>query len=614
MSKSASTAPRVEPSVELPISPAVRHGPTLGLLVLALAAVWLGWWWHRLERHGPRLGDELGEPAPTRWGYVLIPDAPPAPTPADQLEARLSAFARHVEEIHASVDPPLVAFGAEALRADIEEVIARVDDRAQVSVHIRDLDSGRVLFDYYGSALLNPASNNKLLTTSAALDLLGADYVFETRVLLVGKRLYLIGEGDPTIDGEALAALAQEVAERVPTAELTQILVDDSAFSPRQFGPGYSKDGWGASYMAPSGALSVNFNTVEVTVYRVKGGRAPVVRVELDGAHVVVENRARFGAKTALEVRSHREVAAGADEPGREQVRTRVEISGTLAKSSAGIKLRRRVVDPGMYAGTAFAQMLASASHSEALAVAIGVAPLPDPDALDEDHGDGDHVELPRMIGQTEAGEDILLVARRRSPPLIEIVGGLLTYSNNFMAEQLLRTLGWRMTGDPGDWDNGSAVIRGYWEALGNDPDALVFENASGLSSVGRITTAGLVDLMAVAARTQSAGASLFDALPVAGSQGTMRTRLRRSSKRVRAKTGTLDGVSGLTGVITTEDGEPQVAFSILINVRETDRMAAASRRKIEDAIVMHVLDHIDGWEAIRGTIVLDLPELWVTP
>jgi D-alanyl-D-alanine carboxypeptidase/D-alanyl-D-alanine-endopeptidase (penicillin-binding protein 4) len=575
------------------------------------------WWWHREQQPASRSNADpvADEPIARAWsGFMLIPDAPPPPTAEEQLEARLAAFARQVERVRARIDPPLVAFGAESLREELEQVIARVDDRAQVSVHIRDLASGRVLFDYYGDTLLNPASNNKLLTTSAALDLLGPDYVFETRVLLIGQSLYLVGEGDPTIDAEALAELAKAVAERIPAGSITEIVVDDSAFSPQVFGPGYIEDGWGASYMAPSGALSVNFNTVEITVYR--KGRAPIVRVEPESTHVVVENRAKLGSATHLDLRSYRDaqvVPAESDEPPREQTLTRVVVEGSLAKSSRGYKVRRRVVDPGMFTGGAFARMLAGFSQSEPLPVRTGVAPRLDAEARDEDHDD-EHVEFPRIVGSDAEGQDVLLVAQRRSPPLLEIVGGLLSYSNNFMAEQILRTLGWRMTGDPGDWDNGSAVIRGYWAALGNDPNALVFENGSGLSAVGRVTTTGLVDLMAVAARTQEAGASLFDALPVAGSQGTVRTRLRRSGKRVRAKTGTLDGVSGLTGVITSEAGLPQVAFSILINVRETDRMAAATRRKTEDKIVMAVLDHIDDWEAIRGTLIVDIPELAVTP
>jgi D-alanyl-D-alanine carboxypeptidase/D-alanyl-D-alanine-endopeptidase (penicillin-binding protein 4) len=563
----------------------------------------------RLEPYRPRVIDVAPEPEPWLANLVLIPNELPEPPPVDKLEARLAALARRVEAASANIDRlPMVAFDVDALRGDIEQAIARIDDRAQVSVHVRDLESDRVLFDYYGDTLLNPASNHKLLTSSAALELLGSDYVFETRVLLVGESLILVGEGDPTLDADGLRVLVNEVAERVPVATLTEIVVDDSAFSPRSFGPGYSEHGVGASYEAPSGALSLNFNTVEITVYPV--GRSAAVKLEPDSTHVIVDNQAKLGGGSSdLDVRAERSVVGDAT---RESALTKIEVVGTLARGSRGYKVRRRVVDPGMFAGGAFAMMLSEASQSARLPVRVGTCPPVDLGALDE-HGDGEALTFPVVLEPPEDGRSTMLVARRRSPPLIEIVGGVLAYSNNFAAEQILRTLGWRMTGDPGDWDNGSEVVRGYWIALGNDPAALVFENASGLSATGRVTTSGLVDLMAVATRTQAAGASLIDALPVAGTE-TLRTRLRRSGKRVRAKTGTLDGVSGLSGVITTEAGVAQVAFSILINVREDDRVRAGTRRKIEDRIVMDVLEHIDGWAATRGTLILDLEPLPVTP
>lgn len=598
---------------------AVRPGWIVLLIAAMLAGA--GLLSARIEPLRPQVIEVEAEPKlePGISGLVLIPNQPPEPPPVDVLEARLAALASRVEAASANVeDLPEVAFDVEALRSDIEHAIARIQDRAQVSVHVRDLESDRVLFDYYGTALLNPASNHKLLTSSAALELLGPDYVFETRVLLVDESLVLVGEGDPTIDADALQMLANEVAERIPVATLSEIVVDDSAFSPRSFGPGYSDEGVGASYEAPSGALSLNFNTVEVTVYPV--GRKAAVKLEPDSTHLIVDNRARIGGGTSdLEIRAERElkVAVGdatADVP-RESVLTKIEVVGNLARGSRGYKVRRRVLDPGMFTAGAFALMLAEASQSEQLPVRVGtIGPL-DLETLDslEEHGDGEALELPIELEPVD-GHSAMLVARRHSPPLIEVVGGVLAYSNNFAAEQLLRTLGWRMTGDPGDWDNGSEVVRGYWIALGNDPDALVFENASGLSRTGRVTTSALVDLMAVATRTQTAGASLIDALPVAGREGTLRTRLRRSGKRVRAKTGTLDGVSGLTGVITSEAGVPQVAFSILINVHEDNRLAADSRRKIEDRIVMDVLEHIDGWAATRSTLILDLEPLPVTP
>ena len=186
----ARSKPPREPSLSsetlssLGISPAaraaraVRQRPALLGVSLVVALLGSGWWWHR-ARAGVTDRDsdvEADAPIARAWsGFTLIPDAPPPATAAQQLEARLSTFARHVDRVRATIDPPLVDFGSDALREKIERIIARVDDRAQVSVHIRDLDSGRVLFDYYGDTLLNPASNHKLLTTSAALDLLGPD-------------------------------------------------------------------------------------------------------------------------------------------------------------------------------------------------------------------------------------------------------------------------------------------------------------------------------------------------------------------------------------------------------------------------------------------------------
>src|SRR5690606_34816333 len=244
-------------SITLPSSPALRRAPALLGLVVVLGFLWSGWRWHEVRGRRPQIQalDDDRLPIASTPGIVLIPDVPPPLTPSEQLEARLAAFARHVERLRVGSAPPLVAFNSESLREDIEQIVARIGDRAQVSVHIRDLDSGRVLFDHYGDSLLNPASNHKLLTTSAALDLLGPDYMFETRVLLIGETLYLIGEGDPTVDGEALAHVAQQVAERSSAGSITEIVVDDSAFSPRTIGPGYAEDNWGASYMAPSGAL-----------------------------------------------------------------------------------------------------------------------------------------------------------------------------------------------------------------------------------------------------------------------------------------------------------------------------------------------------------------------
>jgi D-alanyl-D-alanine carboxypeptidase/D-alanyl-D-alanine-endopeptidase (penicillin-binding protein 4) len=492
--------------------------------------------------------------------------------PRALLAGRLRALSGELARLREAIAPPPEApaqFDVAGLDAEIGRIVASLERRADVSVHVRDLRADFVLYDRRGDAPLNPASNHKLLTASAALDLLGEEFRFETRALALDGALYLVGEGDPTLDTQGLRTLADDLARAVDPATLTRVVVDDLAFSPRRLAPGFADDGVGVSYQAPSGALSLEFNTVVVTVTAPKTRARPKEVVPLEvvlsppSTHLRLDHQGSVG-RAPLTVRTY-----AIDEDG--ETRTVVEVRGQLRPGRAQT-LRRRVGDPGLYTGGALAVMLAERTGGPPPPVSRGPAPAAGP----------------------------VRVAVRESPPLKDVARAALTWSNNFIAEQLLRTLGARMTGEPGDWDNGAEVVLAYWQALGLPANALVFENGSGLSDRGRVTTTALVDLIAVAHRVHGPG-GLLSALPVAGEEGTMRARLRRSGKRVRAKTGTMDGISGLSGVITAEDGAPQVAFSILINVREGSAAAAAKRRAAADRIVLAVLRAVDQWEVDRA-------------
>jgi D-alanyl-D-alanine carboxypeptidase/D-alanyl-D-alanine-endopeptidase (penicillin-binding protein 4) len=512
---------------------------------------------------------ELEERAPNNGSYLWVPQWDASPVHPQGLDASLSALASEVAMRAPEDGRASTAVDSERLERGLSALIDDIDDRAQISVHLRDLRSDEVIFDHDGDRPLIPASNQKLLTSAAALDLLGPEYGFHTEVLLVGQELYIVGHGDPILDHRDMEKLALEVAAATAVAQVERIVVDDSAFSSRRFAPGFDPEGAGVSYQAPSGALSLNFNTVEVTVYGKGRGSRPAVSVFPPSTQVEVQNRARHGSGS-LAIRSRGVAASRAREESRS--RTVIEVAGRIPRGQA-MTLRRRVDDPGLFAGGVFAHMLAQATGTEPLPVRVGT------------------------VGEADGEPELLAV--HESPHLLEIVEGELAYSNNLMAEQLLRTVAWRMTGEPGDWENGRQVLEGYWRALGNDPDEFVFENGSGMSSRARLTTSGIVDVMAIAHRAGPERAGLIDVLPVAGEAGTMRGRLRGAGKRVRAKTGTMDGVSGLSGVIAGESGEPRVAFSILINVEQGNRMYAASRRDAEDGIVMAILDELDRREHV---------------
>jgi D-alanyl-D-alanine carboxypeptidase/D-alanyl-D-alanine-endopeptidase (penicillin-binding protein 4) len=419
-----------------------------------------------------------------------------------------------------------------------------------------------VLFDAFGDAPLNPASNQKLLTSAAALELLGPDYTFETRVMRDDTRLYLVGEGDPQLGVDDLRVLAGEVVANSDVSSFTELVVDASAFSHDRLAPGYDPGGPGPAYEAESSALSVGYNFVTITA-AAKAGQIVVTTLPSTRA-IVIDNRARVGSRRKLSVRT-------LDRDGV----TVVEVRGTLNKRGPAHVVNLRIHSPARVTGSLFAEALAELSASEPLAVERGVTP-----------------------------ESAEVLAQHESATLLEILDLGLAYSNNFIAEQVLRTLAWRMTGEPGDWAAGQDILLDYWSALGNDPEQVVIENGSGLSRNGRLTTHGLVDLIALASRGAAPGRGLIDALPVAGEAGTLRSRLRLSGKRVRAKTGTLFDVSGLTGVITAEDGTPVVAFSILINAIDVAKLDAPVRRAIEDRIVTATLWALDDYEARLAGIV----------
>jgi len=546
------------------------RGSIAAAVVVLVGATWFGRTWYRGHTTLPEAATlDMPEAESTpEVSLVIRPDQDRLPTAAESLEQRLAALATTFERRRDPDEVPgLVEFDVEGLAAEIGVVLAGVGDAAQVSIHIRDLRTGHVLFDDFGDTPLNPASNQKLLTSAAALELLGPDYTFATRVLRDETSLYLVGEGDPTLQVEDLRELAIAVAPVLDFTGMQRVVYDDSAFSPRRLAPGYDPGGPGLAYEAESSALAVGYNYVEIIATANAKAKRVDVTTRPATAAIVIDNKAKLGSKRAIEVRTRERDGD-----------TVVEARGTLPKRTSPVIVRRRIHDPARVAASLFVEILAEQTTSLPLPIEPGIAP-----------------------GTAEE------IANHESAALVEVLDLGLAYSNNFIAEQVLRTLAWRMTGEPGTWTAGEDILRGYWSALGADPEGIVIENGSGLSRNGRLTTTGLVDLLAMAARGTGPGHSLIDVLPVAGEPGTLRARLRLSGKRVRAKTGTLSDVSGLSGVITAEDGTPQVAFSILINARDVARLGAPVRRSIEDRIVTATLFALDDYEArIAGLVAPD--------
>lgn len=477
----------------------------------------------------------------------LEPSVRPGPAVANasawptKIDARLDALSTGHD-----ADPASQAPARPGLQTKLQAIAEGTPAGARIGIAVKDLETDATLFEWNAAEPLNPASNHKLLTATAAIALLGADFRFRTRVVRDGDILYIVGGGDPSLQVEDIEHLADEAKTALgDESVIREVRVDESFFSDRRFGPGYDPSGPGVSYMAPSAPLSMQFNTVVINARPGRLGEAPRVDVSPACDHIIVRNSATTVRGGGLSIETHAEGD-----------KTVVDIRGRMGPRHGRVRMRRRITDPGNFAAHTFARRFCADGGCEELQVSTGTAPA-------------------------RAGA----LAEHISAPLPEVLESALRFSNNFTTEQVLRTLGHLATGEPGDWSNGSDVLLRFWDATGQARGDLTFENASGLSRRGRVTPMALVDLASLWTEP-GAAPEVLDALPIAGRQGTLAGRLRRSGGRVKAKTGTMKGASALTGVVTDRDGTPRLGFSVLVN----GEVGGARARRIQDRVVMALL------------------------
>jgi D-alanyl-D-alanine carboxypeptidase/D-alanyl-D-alanine-endopeptidase (penicillin-binding protein 4) len=221
-----------------------------------------------------------------------------------------------------------------------------------------------------------------------------------------------------------------------------------------------------------------------------------------------------------------------------------------IASTAGCAEVYRSVTDPTAYFGAVFPQLLRSVGVSGKLLARRGAPP-----------------------------QNARPLTVARSKPLSQIVEDLNHFSNNFIAEQLLYALGGPR---PYDRERGLGVLTDYLLELGVAASEIRLEDASGLSHENRLTARALTRLLRANLESVEVHPEFEVSLSVAGRSGTLRKRdFGVPDGRVRAKTGTLDGVSSLAGYLTTKRGR-RLAFAILLNSMR-DKQAAL---RIEDDLV----------------------------
>ncbi|HEX5751836.1 MAG TPA: D-alanyl-D-alanine carboxypeptidase/D-alanyl-D-alanine-endopeptidase [Archangium sp.] len=442
---------------------------------------------------------------------------------------------------------PRAGFGApddkkraerEALRASLMQVLQREPlNASRVAVHMMSLDDGSVVFSHNADELLNPASNVKLVTSAAALSTLGPEYRYETEFLvesesdgLKAKTLYVRGKGDPSITTERLYGIVGELFH-TGLREVQDIIVDDSWFDAERTPPGFDQEDSDRAYMAPTGALSLNWNAVGV--YLRPGdtlGAKGVVEVEPQSDFFVVENTLTTGNARA------RRFSVASDAAGTQQ---KIIVRGQVPLGGAYMSVYKKIDNPPMYFGQTLKQML---------------------------NARGVKVKGKVKAGLTPSKAKLVYVSQSETFDLI--LKRLNKLSSNFVAETLLKTMGAEARGAPGSFAKGIDVVEDFLaREVGIPRGTYVMKNGSGLNDANRFSAAQFDRILRYMYERFPLAPEYLSSLGIAGKDGTLKYRFDGTEAvgRLRAKTGTLENVSALSGYVQAAGGEKFI-FSMMVN------------------------------------------------
>jgi D-alanyl-D-alanine carboxypeptidase/D-alanyl-D-alanine-endopeptidase (penicillin-binding protein 4) len=264
----------------------------------------------------------------------------------------------------------------EALKQALMEVLNRSALKSsRVGVQMQSLDDGAIVFSHNADELLNPASNVKLVTSAAALASLGPEFRYDTEFLVepeLGadgkvKTLYVRGKGDPTMTSERLWGVVSELYH-AGVREVGDVIVDDSWFDAERTPPGYDQEDSDRADMAPTGALSLNWNAAAIYL---RPGNSPgakgTVEMEPPSDYFIVENNLTTGSARA------RRVSVTSDPAGPSQ---KIVVRGQLPSERGGaVSVWKKIDNPPMYYGQTLKQMLTTRGVKVKGKVKVGLTP-----------------------------------------------------------------------------------------------------------------------------------------------------------------------------------------------------------------------------------------------
>lgn len=471
--------------------------------------------------------------------------------------------------------------GASIARADLhsdiqsllsDKVLARGESGVQV-VRLSEKGPSTVVFEFKPEIPRIPASNLKLITTSAVLDKLGPDFKFRTTLAGRGADLALIGDGDPTMgDAELLKKLGwspdtlfKTWAEMLRQRNITTIenlYIDDSIFDEKFTHPNWPTDQLHKRYEAQMGGLNFNGNCIDFYVMTTRPGETVNYRIDPFTDYAKIANTCITGDSNAIWL---------SRKLGTNEIILRGQTDVSI-DAPASVTIH----DPSMFAGTVFAETLAR----NGVKVTGKVI---------RDRTIRGSIAAQASAPPTTAPASRWTPVAVHSTPLATVLARTNKDSNNLYAESLCKRVGAAVHAESGSWDNGLLVVGQMLLDLGIPEGEFNLDDGCGLSRKNVISPRAMVRVLEHEFQGKNREA-FRQSLAIGAVDGTLEDRFRNTDLkgRVFGKSGYISGVRSLSGYLNARDGQ-WYAFSILMNSISDAATAKVLQERIVRAVDMSV-------------------------
>ena len=408
-----------------------------------------------------------------------------------------------------------------------------------LSVYVREVGRDEPIVSFHSEVPRNPASTMKVLTTYAALEILGPAYTWRTRAYAGGPvvnqvlegDLWLVGGGDPFMVSERWWSFVNGLRQTGIARIAGDVAIDNSLFAPQGDDRSSFDNRPFRTYNVLPDALLVNFQTIALSVLPDTVSRRVRAMTQPTPANLVIDNDVQL-YKGACRRGSGGVVVAMPDGA----TGSRIKLAGRYADGCGPLSLTRAVMRAPDFAFGTFKTLWRESGGILDGGMKQGVVP---PDAQ--------------------------LLYSFESLTLAEIIRLVNKHSSNVMARTLLLTIAAEKSGRPATTFGGQAAIQDWLATKAISIPGLVLENGSGLSRNERITAAGLAQVLLAAHQSQYMP-EFAASLPLSATDGTLKRRFRspQLQGRLRMKTGNLDDVSALAGYVNAASGRTFIAVIML--------------------------------------------------